>query len=301
MTFISIVITTYHRPEQIARAIKCAECQTAPHEIIVVDDNGRDTPEQQATAEQILPFSDRVSYLVNEVNHGPSYSRNRGLEQARGDYITFLDDDDEIAPEKLEAQAALLDQKGPEYSSCYCSFTKYLAGGKRFLNAEKTEGEVYPYILGRMLYVGSGSNLLVRTGILKDTGGYEESMRKFEDYEMMGRILKHHRLAYLDQNLLTIHYEVREKAPTYQELVSYDQLYFDKIRAELDQLPEREQKGILQMEALERWRYALPRKETADAWSYLNHCGVTPALFFRYLCYCADRAIGKKSYGFKTF
>ena len=89
--------------------------------------------------------------------------------------------------------------------------------------------------------------------------------------------------------------------PTYQELVSYDQLYFDKISAELDQLPAGEQEGIRQMEALERWRYALPRKETADAWGYLKQCGVTPALFFRYLCYCADRAIGKKSYGFKTF
>lgn len=301
MTFISIVITTYHRPEQIARAITCADRQTAAHEIIVVDDNGIDTPEQKATAEAILPYSDRVTYLVNEQNRGPSYSRNRGLQQARGDCITFLDDDDEIAPEKLEAQAALLERKGPEYSCCYCSFTKYLAGGKRFLNAEKTEGAVYPYILGRMLYVGSGSNLLVRTGILKDAGGYDESLRKFEDYEMMGRILKHHLLAYLDQNLLTIHYEVRGKVPTYQELVSYDQLYFDKISAELDQLPAGEQEGIRQMEALERWRYALPRKETADAWGYLKHCGVTPALFLRYLCYCADRAIGKKSYGFKTF
>ena len=101
---VTIVITTYHRPDRISRAVDSALAQTCDKEIIVVDDNGKDTDWHRQTAEQMEQYADKVTYLVNEVNSGVSNARNRALALARGKYITFLDDDDEIAPTKLEKQ-----------------------------------------------------------------------------------------------------------------------------------------------------------------------------------------------------
>ncbi len=298
---VSIVITTYRRPEQIVQAVQCALKQTCAHEIIVVDDNGRGNEFQKQTEEMLSGYMDKVTYLVNEVNSGPSFGRNRGLEAAKGKYITFLDDDDEIDPDKLKKQADLMEELGEAYSGCCCGYVKYLSETNMHTGGETVSGDVWPYILGRMYYPGSGSNLLCRSDVLRACGGYDESMRHFEDYEMMGRLLKGYRMAYVPERLLTIHYEVRERVPSYADLVSYDDLYFAKIAGALNTLPAGQKKKIMQTAALERWRYALPRKETADARQNMKKEQVSVLMFLRYGLYLADRVIRKKSYGFKPF
>ena len=80
-------------------------------------------------------------------------------------------------------------------------------------NAETIEGYVYPWALARSIYVGSGSNLLVRTAAARAIGGYDESFRFNQDLEFLTRLTKEGKLAYLDEDLLTIHYEIREVTP----------------------------------------------------------------------------------------
>ena len=91
----TVVIPTYKRPQAVHRAILSVLAQTCTSlEIIVVDDNGINTPTQIQTAEILKPFIDNgtIQYLVNEINSGGSFSRNQGLSIATGKYITFLDD-----------------------------------------------------------------------------------------------------------------------------------------------------------------------------------------------------------------
>ena len=126
----TIVITTYHRPDRISRAVDSALAQTCDKEIIVVDDNGKDTDWHRQTAEQMAVYVGQVTYLVNEVNLGVSNARNRALAIAEGKYITFLDDDDEIAPTKLEKQIQRMEELGEDYSCCYCAYIKYLSRGR---------------------------------------------------------------------------------------------------------------------------------------------------------------------------
>lgn len=298
---VTIVITTYHRPHIISQAIENALAQTCQKEIIVVDDNGKDTPEQRLTQQEIIPYMDRIQYFVNEVNKGPSYARNVGLNHAKGKYIMFLDDDDEMHPDKCLLQAKRLEELGDSYSCVYCRYTKQMPKNKTQVCAESLEEDVYAYVLGRMFYPGSGSNLLVRTDILKELHGYDEDLRHFEDYELMTRLLKEYKLAFVNQDLLTIHYEVRDRVPSYEDLVSYDSLYFEKVREGLQSLPPQIQQGIQSVCALERWRYALPRKKTDDALKNMKQVGVTKTLFLKYVFYLVDRVINRKSYGIKVF
>ena len=96
---VSVIIPTYNREKYIARAIESVLQQTEQNvEVIVVDDASNDT-----TTEVVQRYcSDRLKLIVNEGNQGPSYSRNRGINIARGEWIAMLDSDDWYAPNRLE-------------------------------------------------------------------------------------------------------------------------------------------------------------------------------------------------------
>ena len=304
MVDVTIVIPTYKRPDRIVRAVKSALNQTiASKEIIVVDDNGKGSKEAKETEKALESFirDHTIIYLQNEENSGGSFSRNQGLNIAQGKYITFLDDDDEIDPTKLEKQVSKLEELGEEYSACYVGYHKLLEDGSSYKSNETVNGYVYPYALSRSIYNGSGSNLLVRTSIAKEIGGYDISFKRNQDLEFMARLLKNYKLAYVDEDLMTIHYEIREVKRSYAELVMIDKHFIDTFNDEIDSLPENQRKAVYQIIALERWRYSLSRNAQKDAIKYMKENGVTLNIFIKYIGYLMDRVIGKKSYGFKLF
>lgn len=98
---VSVVITTYKRAALVPRAIKSALNQTVQDiEVIVVDDASPDDTE--CVVREISDL--RVRYIRHEQNRGPSAARNTGIRAARGEFIAFLDDDDEWLREKTEKQ-----------------------------------------------------------------------------------------------------------------------------------------------------------------------------------------------------
>ena len=104
--FISVVIPTFNRAQQVQVALRSVLAQTyAEFEVIVVDDGSTDTTweaverfisQQNGKGKQIRYFS--------QTNQGPSAARNKGIAEANGDWIAFLDSDDVWLPEKLEWQ-----------------------------------------------------------------------------------------------------------------------------------------------------------------------------------------------------
>jgi glycosyltransferase involved in cell wall biosynthesis len=106
MPKVSVIIPTCNRPELLKRAIRSVLEQTfQDFEIIVVDDGMKVRAE-----ESVREINDpRIRYIRNEVSLGGGGTRNRGIDEARGEYVAFLDDDDEWLPEKLQKQAEALD------------------------------------------------------------------------------------------------------------------------------------------------------------------------------------------------
>lgn len=96
---VSIIIPAYNTSRYITKAIESALGQTEENiEVIVVDDASTDN-----TVEVVKSFTDqRLKILVNETNKGPSYSRNRALKEAKGEWVALLDSDDWYAPNRLE-------------------------------------------------------------------------------------------------------------------------------------------------------------------------------------------------------
>ena len=101
------------------KAVESVLAQTyANFELIIIDDN-KDIDYQNKNKQYVSSLKDnRVCYLQNENNIGSAKSRNKGIFQAKGDYITFLDDDDFYAPFKLEKQVEVMEKTNCEVSIC---------------------------------------------------------------------------------------------------------------------------------------------------------------------------------------
>lgn len=129
---VSCIIPTKNRPGPVQVAIESVLRQSYTNiEIVVVDDSTNDE-----TGLLVSSFDSKIRYIKNEESRGAPYSRNVGLLEARGDVITFLDDDDLWLPEKTTEQLGLLQR----YPLVTCNFTTRIGGRKYFIG--------YPRVVG---------------------------------------------------------------------------------------------------------------------------------------------------------
>jgi len=116
----SVIIPTYNRRELLRQALASVLAQTfTDYEIIVVDDGSTD-----GTREWLATVSDQVRVLIQE-NRGPGAARNLGIQNAVGEYVTFLDSDDIWFPWTLEIyERAIREASRPAFvSGCGIAFT----------------------------------------------------------------------------------------------------------------------------------------------------------------------------------
>ena len=115
---ISIIIPLYNKEASIATALRGVLAQTyQDFEVVVVDDGSTD-----GGAAVVETFTDPRIRLIRQENGGVSVARNRGIAEARGEHVAFLDADDEWMPEFLEEIAALI----AEYPECKARATNYI-------------------------------------------------------------------------------------------------------------------------------------------------------------------------------
>lgn len=121
---VSVIMPTYKRSAYLERAIQSVLEQTYPNiELIIVDDNGVGTTDGKAIEKMMSTYvhDSRVRYIQHEVNQHGGAARNTGIQAAKGELITFLDDDDIYRPDKIAQQVAYL-QEHPEHRSVYCGW-----------------------------------------------------------------------------------------------------------------------------------------------------------------------------------
>lgn len=186
---VTVVIPTYRRAALVARAIESARRQTyANLEIIVVDDGSPDDTEEVVRREAAKDA--RVRYVRHSMNKGLPAGRNTGIRAARGEYIAFLDDDDEWRTDKIEQQVLAIG----EHDAVLCIA---LSNGRplRLLRATRVTQED--------LRRGSfdPSSLLAKTTILRDIW-FDESLRHGEDWDAFIRIGQKYSIVWLAEPLL---------------------------------------------------------------------------------------------------
>jgi glycosyltransferase involved in cell wall biosynthesis len=184
MSLISVIIPVFNSEKTIYETVKSVLSQSlSDFEIIIIDDGSQDS-----TLEVIQRFQDFRIRVFSYANAGPSMSRNRGIAQATGEYITFIDADDLWTSNKLEAQLQAL-QSNPQAAVVY-SWTDCIDETGQFIRAGShitASGDVYGQLL-LVNFIESGSNLMMRREALEQTGGFDASLKTAEDWDLWLRL-----------------------------------------------------------------------------------------------------------------
>lgn len=298
---VSVVIPTYSRPTFLARCIESVINQTYTNiEVIVVDDNNPNTVDRHDTEEVMRMFSNenKVVYLKHEHNKNGSAARNTGWKASHGKYITFIDDDDVILPEKIEKQVMCLEKLDSTWGACYTGYVLIKEKGDNQYSTESRSGDCYIDALMRTMFMGSGSNLFIRKSVVDDIGGYDESFQRNQDIEFMVRVLENNKLAYVDEPLLTIYQEGKRANRSFQQLDGYAKHYLNKFKGRIEKLNERDRIRVVSVISLERCRLAFYKGECRAGILILIENKVSVVYIARYLKYLVYRKISHKSYGF---
>lgn len=210
---VSVVTPTYNRAGFLPQAVESVLAQTfGDFELIVVDDGSTDdTPEVMRSYLQ----DPRVRYLT-QPNQGQSVARNRGIAEAKGEYICFLDSDNAWREDKLEKSLAVF-QAHPDYHVVYGDFIIIDESGTELgvNRMNRHTGFVTPQLLKDNFV--SMNTTMTRKYCFDEMGAFDEKDRLAEDYGLWLRLSTCYRFYYLPEVLG--YYRVME-----------DQISSDKLR-----------------------------------------------------------------------
>ena len=204
---VSVIIPTYGRAADIVlRAVESIRKQTyTDWELYVVDDNKEQNPYSEPIKRRLEGIKDtRIHYLRMEKNSGACAARNKGIWESKGEYLAFLDDDDEWYPEKLEKQIPKFED--PLVGFVYCGFFMFQEkkGKGKSSWIQFTRGDVYTRLL-KGNFMGGTPGVIIRRSCFDKCGYFREDMPSSQDYEMWLRLAKAYQVDSVAEDLVKVH------------------------------------------------------------------------------------------------
>lgn len=197
---VSVVIPTFNRRELVGPALESVRAQTLQDiEVIIVDDASSD-----GTPDWIRCHFPEFQLLCSEQNSGASGARNRGLALARGDYVAFLDDDDQWYPGFLQAQVEAL-QQNPEAVLSFSSYSLMSREGRLHypdIRPSYTYSSVEEHFLTEF-FIHSMSLVMVRREALTQVAWLDGAYRVVHDCDFYLRLLAQGGFYHLPQVLVS--------------------------------------------------------------------------------------------------
>lgn len=189
---ISVIIPTYNRDKTILKSINSVLNQTySDIEVIVVDDGSTDN-----TKKTVNSIKDKRLKYIYQKNQGACVARNRGIEEARGEYIAFHDSDDEWKNNKLEVQIKFLNEKKADFVSC---------GMKRNTKSNlKNVSLDYEINLENLLKynVMSTQTMLMKKEVCQKVK-FDKSFKRLQDWDYVLQVyLANYKIEYLNKPLV---------------------------------------------------------------------------------------------------
>jgi glycosyltransferase involved in cell wall biosynthesis len=204
---VSIVIAAYNAAGHISRCLETVFGQTYKDlQVIVVDDASTD-----ATADVVRSFGDRVEYFRLDRNRGPAYARTFGLLRCRGEFTAIIDADDYWLPEFVETTVAFL-ASHPEAAAVSTAYRSRRWDGRELqlpvldeADAARfpSSGAIIDDFFGfwsRWMHILTGT-VLMRTAVVRQTGGQREELRLTEDLEFWGYLATFGAWGFIPQHL----------------------------------------------------------------------------------------------------
>jgi glycosyltransferase involved in cell wall biosynthesis len=204
MPKVSVIIPTRNRAELLRKSIHSVLQQTYHnYEIIVVDDASADH-----TLSTLESFNDgRIIYLHHETSKGGSVARNTGICHARGEYIAFLDDDDEWLPTKLEKQIKKFEDGPLSLGVVYTDMVYIDTQTGHIIGAEtkRHRGWIHDDLLNRSTGPRT-SSAMVRKELLSRIGMFDETLTCAQEPDLWIRLSEHCEFDYIDECLVRVRF-----------------------------------------------------------------------------------------------
>ena len=202
---ITIIMPTFNREKTIQRAIQSVINQTySDWELIIVDDCSTDQTQELVTSIK----DDRLQYVRLQQNSGACFARNKGIQIAQGDYITFLDSDNEYVPDKLERQLNRICRT--DAGMICCRYQVHCQTGmlrvfpeNYYIPAYETKEEIYRWLLvnGEQGWVDTNT-MFAKAALIKEIG-FDSQMPRWQDYDLALRFSKKYKIEFQDEVLVT--------------------------------------------------------------------------------------------------
>lgn len=297
---VSVIIPTYHRCDTLPRAIDSVLKQNYDNvEIIVVDDNDPLSEYRLETEKVMLSYisHDNVKYIQHEKNKNGSAARNTGFKNSKGDYIMFLDDDDEFLDNKISSQVNCLESRDESWGFCYTGTIR--KRGERIVarTTEKQEGNILKDALARDTWVFGGSNFMVRRIVFEEVGGFDESFKRNQDEEFLVRVMKKYKLAYVDIYGLCVYLGSANRKKT--NLEELNKQYIKTFKDQIDQLSDLERREVYQKLNLQLYRDYLQRKQIMKALRMIVKRDFSIVDSVSYIIYLLDRRLKKEDHCYR--
>ncbi len=199
-TNVSIVIPTYNCANLLERAIKSVLAQTYENwELIVVDDGSTDETENLVVSFQRI--EPRIKYIRQNNSGAPARPRNTGIRNSLGEYIAFLDHDDEWLPDKLKKQVTLL-ETSPEVAFVSCDVIVLSSERGEFISSPGYKGENFLKKMLEKNLILTASSVVVRKKVFNEIGLFDETLRFADDWDMWVRIASRYKFDYINEPLV---------------------------------------------------------------------------------------------------
>jgi glycosyltransferase involved in cell wall biosynthesis len=211
MIQVSVIIPTYNRLEVLKRAVASVEAQTYPHwDLWVIDDGSTDGTSEWLNQHPLFAHHQpnlashelsRQGRVIQIENSGVSHARNLGIEASQGEWLAFLDSDDEWLPQKLEKQMAFAEDH-PEFPLIHGEEI-WIRNGVRVnphKHHQKKGGRIFDHCLP--LCVISPSTAMIRRQAIKEVGLFRQDFPVCEDYELWLRLCAKWEVGFIEEFLI---------------------------------------------------------------------------------------------------
>ena len=201
MPTVSVVLPTYDRADVLPRAIESVLDQTVSDlELVVVDDGSTDE-----TPEVVGEFDDeRLQYLKRGEHAGANAARNAGIRQSTGEFVSFLDSDDEFLMRHLERALDRFDSRAPECLGVVTA-SESVEDGRSIDRNGVPSGTITHDAIRRGNVIGGFSCATFRQRCFDAVGYLDPELPSWQDFEFFLRVLDTHTLYGLDEVLLRYH------------------------------------------------------------------------------------------------
>jgi glycosyltransferase involved in cell wall biosynthesis len=208
---VSVIIPTFNRQTTLEKALDSVLGQTYQNfEVLVCDDASTD-----GTYELVNAYSKKapqIRLLSLPYNQGAGAARNMAMQAARGEYLAFLDSDDEWRKEKLAKQVQIMDQQSTDVGVCFCGATIIKNGDvydiKKYVPDVKWEKDTFrKFVCDYVDFLTP--TIMIRRSCLSVSGMMVPEMRRNQDGEFLLRLFSKFKLVVIPDDLVIIHLGTR--------------------------------------------------------------------------------------------